>query len=492
MQVLQPSKMASSQKAPEAESSPSGSAERLGWPALAETVSFAFLIVTLAWAPFPLGSDRPWSWTLLTFLVVISWLFWLASVWQSPASAARSVRRIAGPLFLASLALFWGAMQCLPCMPKAWLNPVWSIAADGLDKPLNATISLNGWSTVTELMKLVTYMMAGWLAYVFCERPGRAKRLLDALIAIGACYATYALVMAMLGIAQIQVFYTTTASGSSPIAAPFMTHASFASFLGMITLCTCVRLFALGTGNIVSVRGPRQLFLTTLKFGFGRGTPLLVAGLVLFSMLVAAASRAGFLAVLVGIMTLLVFASVMEPRRTISKWAFAGIAVSALIAVFLFQVNGDTLESGFNDLIRGDATLDLRGVLWSAATHMVADAPLPGLGLGSFENAYPLYADHVYPFNMDKVHNDYLELAAGLGLAAALAWLSALLWLGIQCGRGIILRRRNRMYSLIAVAATVSVAVHSVFDFTLQIPAVALTYVAILGMGVAQSFSTRA
>lgn len=483
--------MASSQKASESESSPAGSTERLGWPALAETVSFALLIFTLAWAPFPLGSDRPWSWTLLTILVVVSWLFWLISAWQKPTNVAQSVRRIAGPLVLASLALLWGVIQCLPWMPKSWLHPVWGIAADGLHKPLSAVISINGWSTVTELMKLVTYMMAGWLAYVLCQRPERAKRMLDALIAIGACYATYALVMAMLGIAQIQVFYTTTASGSSPIAAPFMTHASFASFVGMITLCTCVRLFALGAENIVNVRGPRQLFLTTLKFVFGRGTPFLVAVLVLFSMLVAAASRAGFLAVLVGIMTLLVFANLMEVRRAFSKWSLAGVAVAALSAVLLFQLNGGTLEKGFNDLIKGEATLDLRGVLWSAATHMATDAPLPGLGLGSFENAYPLYADHVYPFNMDKVHNDYLELAAGWGFAAAIAWWGALLWLGIQCGRGIIQRRRHRIYPLIAVAATALVAVHSVFDFALQIPAVSLTYTTILGMGVAQSFSTR-
>jgi len=484
--------MASSQKTSEAESSPPCAVEQSSWPALAETISFCLLIATLAWAPFPLGSDRPWSWTLLTLLIVVSWLFWLAGVWQKPASVGQSARRIAGPLILASLALLWGVMQCLPWMPNAWLHPVWGIAADGLNKPRNAMISLNGWSTVTELMKLVTYMMAGWLAYVLCQRPERAKRMLDALIAIGACYATYALVMAMLGIAQIQVFYTTTASGSSPIAAPFMTHASFASFVGMITLCTCVRLFALGAENIVSVRGPRQLFLTALKFVFGRGTPLLVAGLVLFSMLVAAASRGGFMAALAGIMTLLILASVIGARRAINKWTVSGVVVAALSAFLLFQVNGDTLVGRFHDPINGDATSDLRHVLWSAATHMITDAPLPGLGLGSFENAYPLYADHVYPFNMDKVHNDYLELVAGWGIAAALVWWSALLWLGIQCGRGVILRRRNRIYPLVAMAATTLVAVHSVFDFTLQIPAVALTYVTILGMGVAQSFSTRA
>jgi hypothetical protein len=55
---------------------------------------------------------------------------------------------------------------------------------------------------------------------------------------------------------------------------------------------------------------------------------------------------------------------------------------------------------------------------------------------------------------------------------------------------GVFQRRRDGIYPAIAVAATVLVGVHAVVDFSLQIPAVAVTYAAILGMGVAQSFST--
>ena len=35
------------------------------------------------------------------------------------------------------------------------------------------------------------------------------------------------------------------------------------------------------------------------------------------------------------------------------------------------------------------------------------------------------------------------------------------------------------------------IGVQSLFDFNLQIPAIALTYAAILGLGVAQAFSSR-
>jgi O-antigen ligase len=130
-------------------------------------------------------------------------------------------------------------------------------------------------------------------------------------------------------------------------------------------------------------------------------------------------------------------------------------------------------------------------MLWQSALRMIGDAPLLGLGLGTFEPAYPMYADQALPFIMDKVHNDYLEFAAGLGLPAAIAWWAAITWLTALSIRGVFVRRRNRHFSLLAVAATALVAFHSFFDFSLQIPAIALTYAVILAIGVAQSAPTR-
>ncbi len=102
-----------------------------------------------------------------------------------------------------------------------------------------------------------------------------------------------------------------------------------------------------------------------------------------------------------------------------------------------------------------------------------------------------MYSDAMAPFIIDRAHNDYLELAAGWGLPAAILWWSAMIWLVVLCARGVFQRRRNRTYPMLAVGASVLVGVHSIFDFSLQMPAIALTYVAILGLGVAQAFSTR-
>jgi len=51
-------------------------------------------------------------------------------------------------------------------------------------------------------------------------------------------------------------------------------------------------------------------------------------------------------------------------------------------------------------------------------------------------------------------------------------------------------RRRDWLYPAIGVAATILVAIHSFVDFSLQIPAVAFVYATIMGVAVAQAFSS--
>jgi hypothetical protein len=52
-------------------------------------------------------------------------------------------------------------------------------------------------------------------------------------------------------------------------------------------------------------------------------------------------------------------------------------------------------------------------------------------------------------------------------------------------------RRREAVYSCVGFASTVLVAAHSTVDFSLQIPAVAVTYCLIMGAACAQSWSSQ-
>jgi len=62
----------------------------MGFPGISESGILAmrpaplFLVVLVAWAPFPIGSNHPWSWTLLAIAVALNWALVVFSGVQRP------------------------------------------------------------------------------------------------------------------------------------------------------------------------------------------------------------------------------------------------------------------------------------------------------------------------------------------------------------------------------------------------------------------------
>ena len=81
-----------------------------------------------------------------------------------------------------------------------------------------------------------------------------------------------------------------------------------------------------------------------------------------------------------------------------------------------------------------------------------------------------------------------MESALELGIPAAIALILAVGTTAFYCLIGIRRRRRDVIYPAVGLAATVLVAVHSLVDFSLQIPAVAVTYSLLMGVACAQSW----
>jgi O-antigen ligase len=457
---------------------------------IARTAAVWLYIATLAWAPFPLGGAIAWAAGLQEILIALCWLLWATSTLGAPGENRRSVRVVVIPLLLAAAALVWACLQIVPGVPAGWVHPLWSMASETMGVPVEGVISINPWRTEAEILKLLSYGMAFWLAFRLGRRPETANLLLIAVIVIGAVYAAYAFVLAFAGSRQTEVFYAVPYRNTL-LSGPFMLHNSFATYCGLAVIAAVAKLFSIGSGSIIAGRGAKRLALTIMEYCLGRGALVLVAGLLTFAGVVASASRAGFVSTLCGLFALALAALLVLRHGSSRFWAGIGALAAALPLMILLAMNGDTLADRIGQLLDNGTADAARLTLWAAANRMIADAPWLGLGLGTFEDAYPLYASQVLPNVMDKAHCDYLEFAAGIGLPAAIAFWTALLWLVALCLKGVWSRRRNRLYSLAAVGASVLAAVHSSVDFSLQLPAVALSFATLLGLGVGQSFSVR-
>lgn len=233
--------------------------------------------------------------------------------------------------------------------------------------------------------------------------------------------------------------------------------------------------------------------------GFGRGRIVskviwIYVGLVCLAVSLLCLSRAGLLALGAGLIFLFVLSvsavsSGAPGRRLASLTVLLGAYVVPLGMVFLVMSQNDSIRSRIG-LIFNEG---YRPQVWGTALREFQLYPLFGAGPGAF--AY--YARQFRPIGSFAddyfAHNDWLQLAADFGFPAlALVLLIVLVHLTIGCGSFLrILRGRggemipqsNRAAILIgACASTVAFAVHSFFDFNMQLPANALLAAACLGM----------
>lgn len=454
------------------------------WP---KKLALWFYVGTLAWAPFPLGSNRPWSLDLLLILIALCSLAWSIAPWYDRRRTSKGFEQLYAPITLSIFVLAWSLVQASSFVPKDWGHPIWAIAAGALGQPPTEHISLNPWRTLSECLKLASYIIASILSFQISRSSELSRRLLVSIVTIGAAYALYAFVLHFLGYFQYQLFYDGPAVDTGALAGPFVQRNNFATYSGLITLCALALILSSASTAIVANRGPRQLWASSLNFVLGSSAWLLLAFLLSLCAVIATSSRAGIMATSCAMLVYGILYALTTKHRTLLRWRLVGTVSVLIIFGVTIWLNDGTLIARLSELANMDAGFEARAIFWHAAMRMICDAPLLGLGLGTFQDAYPLYSNNVVPLIVDKAHNDYLEFAAGVGLPAAIAWWTAVVWLVVKCVRGAFKRRLDKHYAILGVATSVLVGTHSALDFSLQIPAVALTFATLLGMGVAQS-----
>ena len=456
-----------------------------------ETAALWLLVAIIAWMQFPFGSNRPWAWSFLVILIALDWALWIPAGVAAGASTARLARRLAVPALLMVAVLVWIWLQSVSFTPAPWHADIWGFIARALGKPVAGAVSFNPFATRTELMKLASYLAVGWLAAALSLRHENARLLFIALVAAATAYAAYGIVLSALHTSQITIFQGDPPPYGRDVSGGFVAKNSFATFTGMAFLASLTLLVEAGQHRIVAMRGWRTHVRTLVQFATGKGAGWLIASLVLLAALIASDSRAGLIATLVGLVGIFALLLSISARRGNTRWTLIGGGVAALLIFSLFLANGQSVQSRFERLIETRGSEEMRPLMWDAAVRAIADHPYMGTGLGTYPDVFNLYAKSFVPYVVDRAHNDYLEFAMGVGIPAAVLWDLALLILVAQCVSGVLKRHRRRSYAMTAVGASLLVGFHSLFDFSLQMPAVAVLYAVLLGIGLGQSQPTR-
>ncbi len=458
-----------------------------------ETWAFRGLVLLVALAPLPLGSNRPLPAALVAFGAGLLLLLWALHAALGARSAEGSSLRIAGRRLLGPGALFlavlaWIGLQWLPLPFASQGDPLWAEAAAALGRELAPRITINPSATLAALANLIAYGAVFWLALQLTGDPGRARQARGAVIAIGSVYAVYGL-FAYFGGAN-WIFGRLFAAHPDSLISTFVNRNNFATFAGL-ALLAAVAIFLDRIRHILALARPARqkaaLVFETMVFQSRWTTAAMLAiALALF----LTTSRGGIVAALIALAGLTLL-QLQSGRGGGNRRGPVALLVLIVVGIALVIGGGNFIERVERQGLSIEN--DLRSTIFATTIEAIRTTPWTGTGYGTYAEAIEAYRGNDPDiFSLwEKAHNTYLENALELGLPAALALNLTIFWLAFICFRGVRERRHNRAYPALGVAATLLVGLHALVDFSLQIPAVAVLYAFIMGLALAQSSPSR-
>ena len=379
---------------------------------------------------------------------------------------------------LCTLLFLVGAIQGMTVEVGSLAHPIWERAGEALG-PLQGAISVYPEGTRRALVTLCLPFIVFVAALLLFNDDQSALRLWRWL-------AIFGVVMAVLGIVQHQItpdriLGLVSSTYADSVVGTFPNRNTASTFFGLSAILLAgLTLLGLHDKNIASLDG---LLDGTKRHQDGQflaiylpaiGTALLLLALFLTR------SRGGILATLIG---LAVFMAIMIYRALVRRYGkryAIGMALAAPVTIFLvfFLLGGRSI-----DRLLASGVDELRLCAYGSTYRAFLDNLLIGTGLGTFDVTFPIYRDARclgLEGLWNRAHSVFLEGFLGLGvvLAPVLAVAYAVIVRSFLIGLG--RRRRFRFAAAAGLGGLVLVTLHSMVDFSIQIPGFAIFFAAFL------------
>jgi tetratricopeptide (TPR) repeat protein len=423
---------------------------------LAEAALAALVVL----CPLALGGAAPWlPWPLVALSGAAAVL--------AAVGAKRQGQSLRFPLLAVPLAA--GAALCaaqlvpLPAGLLEVLSPEAAALREFALVPLGLggarPVSLDPPATWRELAKHLAYLLAFLAAVQVCRSRRARVRLLAVLAFTGAGLAVVGLGHALLGVKSLFGLLPWV-HAQPPLVTPFGNPNHLAGFLGLSSTV------ALG------------LALTTRPRA--RALPYALAAAAGGLGVVLSLSRGGiaFFAFGQALLALLLLRGRHEGTgRAVPVWARSAGALLGLVSVLAVGAYA-AADRLWAEARTADSVEELRHSkvsLWPMMAEAARAFPALGMGRGAFEVAFPRYQAEPNPNTLTHPENAVLQGAAELGVPGLLL-LAVAVW-----GFARLLRREGLdALELAALAGVAALALHDLFDFSLELPACAVAALVVL------------
>jgi len=445
-------------------------------------------IAGLAWCPFWFGSNALIAWgvnaVLFPGLVIIYELSLLIRGERHPVG----IKQIKVPAELFAGVVIWILIQNATWTP-AWLHhPIWQMSADVLERPVDGSLSVNRDLTTLALLRLVTAASVLWIAIQLCRDARRANILLWSIAAITCAYAAYGLFA--FAVTPGRVLWFNNDRVPHFVTSSFINPNSFVAYAGIGFITICGLILRLYRHEFAAVGGSIRFRVATFIEVTGqKGAALIGGAAVILVALLLSGSRGGIIATALGLCVLGALTLRLR-KQQFAEQREAIIVLGAVLMAVAFMVFGDFVvgkitRQGFSD--------ESRMAIYMITARSILDAPVLGYGYGTFADVFPMFRDHSVDTSdrWEMAHNTYLEVFQGLGLLFGSMLVAGVVLLVLRCVKGAMRRQANETMACVAASVAFLLGIHVLVDFSLQMQAIAITFMALLGAGVAQSESSR-
>jgi O-antigen ligase len=438
----------------------------------ANTYASVYIVASAALTAVPVGMNRPVLWLIwgaLTAAVVAAYVV----VGHRADQSRRLISWAFWPMFAAAfLVPIWAIIQF--SLPVSIVFPSAPEVTDLIQNRISAlpTASLLG------ALRFVSYLLFFFLAIEVSGRGTRAVSMGYWIFWAIVLHAVWGLVALNL-LGDIHIWGADKSSYQGFATGTFINRNSFASFLAMGAVLGFT-LLQDRIDNPIQRKARTQGLISSEVMD----TALMALGiLVICVALLATASRMGVFSAAVGM-----FISFLAMRLRSNSATLRGVLIFVYAAAILggigiFAVGQELAWRSFfierNSIGRVE--------VYSAVLAQIAERPLIGYGFDAFRPAFE-WSSTVSEGDVlvwDRAHSTYLSHWLELGLLVGSV---PIILVGLCLARAIQLWRQRSIDYALPVAACAVIAsqgLHSTVDFSLEMPANVVLFLAIVALGIA-------
>jgi O-Antigen ligase len=484
------------------------------------------LLALFVWLPLPFGSNRPWA-----VMIMEIWVFTLSSLWLllytfNKVTFNQLFFRLKIPLTCFILFIIYVFFQTIS-LPASIINVispnVAGIYTDSFSvlntSGESVSLSLNRYTTYGKFIESLCYFLLFTLIILLINTHNRLKLFIYVLFTSGVAQAVYGTLMTL---SELEYGFIIKKEVGIGLATGTFTNRNH--FSGYLEMC-----LALGIGMLISTLhsspavNRHELWQRITAIFLGNKIRLRIGLAIMVIALVSSHSRMGNAAFftslsIIGIAYLLL---VKKPPRSAIILFISLMIIDIFIVgtwfgldklidrfeetqIFIEDNNKGQQTSSLTNVVdqkpigapqnvralqlyltKIQSNSETRDEVYRDTFTMIKNNPFFGTGGGTYINSFLHYRNYDIYQIYDHTHNDYLEFWAEYGFIGII--LLAIIVLYSFINALIAIRQRHSSFmqgvAFSSAMGILSILIHSISDFNLQIPANASLFVALLAIG---------